>query len=1017
MIKQKRHIFYDNRYVFAAGGIAAGIMLIVYLCTGVFPFGDNTVLRMDLYHQYGPLFAELYDRIFAGKGLSYSWTSGLGSCFLGNYFNYLSSPIGAIVVFFGHKHVPEAIGAMVLIKAALAAMTFTYYLKRSQRSHTILSATFGVLYAFCAYMLAYYWNVMWLDAMVLLPLMLLGIERIIRYGKPGLYFVSLALSMFSNYYMTYMLCLFAVIYFLYDYFAHFRFRSQLPGAAQTQKGLRARLASSRFWRSGWMFALSSLAAGCLMAAALIPTYLVLQNCSATGSTFPTEAKTYFTFFDFFANHYSGLTTTIRSSGDDVLPNVYCGALTILLAPLYFFTRTVSKKEKVATLLLLGVFYVSFCVNDFNFIWHGFHFPNDLPYRFSFMYSFVLLVMAYKTLLRLREFTGRQIAVSGAALIVFLILVQDIKSKNVTDLTVYASMLYLVLYTVMLTMFKSRRAISASLAILLCVFVCSEAIVCDTQSFPNSVTRSSYEDDYDEFRLLKEKLDTIEQDEYYRMELTYLRTRMDNCWFGYNGVSTFSSMTYENLSKLESQMGMMSNRINSFTYNPQTPVYNMIHSLKYVVNNTTPNVISGPHYKQVADEGKYTAYSVRETLPLGFLTHSALEYWDTTSANPFDVQQDFFSLSTNINEELFSPLGVAYVNYNNTDPFTEDLSGNSFYFQKTDRKADSDASATFTLLAPKNKNIYIYYQVDGASAKDITINSEEGSYNRNASQNSIFDLGRFDEGESVHVTIPFERENGYVHFYAYTLNENVFKQGYELLNNQSMKVTRHTDTEIDGRFSAKERGILYTSIPYDTGWSVAIDGEKVPESDLVKIGDALLGVRVTKGNHDITFRYSIPGMKAGLLISGVTAVLLALFLLVQKLRKRRGAAAKKPAFNAERVNWSEELFLKRHVPAQPKPQAEIAALAQDEPPAPAEPADASPAGNEAPENETPPFEESQPAAPQEDMEPTIEIPSEQTQAPDAEPEEPAQDADLPFDVPEAVAGSFSASQEEAANDET
>ncbi|MBQ7596956.1 MAG: YfhO family protein [Clostridia bacterium] len=963
MKKQNKRLFYNNRFVFAACGIAAGIMLIVYACTSVFPFGDNTVLRMDLYHQYGPLFAELYDRIFAGKGLAYSWTSGLGSCFLGNYFNYLSSPIGAIVVFFGHKHVPEAIGAMVLIKAALCAGTFTYYLKRSLRSHSILSASFGVLYAFCAYMLAYYWNVMWLDAMVLLPLILLGIERIIRFGKPGLYFVSLALSMFSNYYMTYMLCLFAVLYFLYDYFAHFRLKSLLPGAVALGKGT---LSSSRFWRSGWMFALTSLAAGCLMAAALIPTYLVLQNCSATGSTFPTELKSYFTIFDFFANHYSGLTTTIRSSGDDVLPNVYCGALTILLAPLYFFTKSIKKKEKVASLLLLSFFFLSFSTNDLNFIWHGFHFPNDLPYRFSFMYSFLLLVMAYKTLLRLREFSSRQIAVVGAALIAFLIIVQDIKSKNVTDLTVFASIVYLVLYVLLLTMFKSHRALSASVAVLLCVFICSEAIVCDTQSFPNTVTRASYEDDYDEFRTLKEKLDTIEGNDDYRMELTYLRTRMDNCWFGYNGVSTFSSMTYENLAKLESQLGMMSNRINSFTYNPQTPVYNMIHALKYVVNNTTPNVISNAHYKQVANEGKYTAYRIKETLPLGFLTHSALEYWDTTSSNPFDVQQDFFTLSTNVNDELFSPLSVAYVNYNNTDPFTEDLSGTSFYFQKTDRKADSDASATFTLLAPKNKNIYIFYQVDGASAKDVTINSEEGAYSRNASQNSILDLGAFDEGESINITIPFERENGYCHFYACTLNESVFQKGYAVLSNRTLQVTEQTDTTVAGTFSAAERSILFTSIPYDDGWSVEIDGEPVAPSDIVKIGDALLGVRVEKGNHSIRLHYTVPGMKMGLAISLATAVLLALVLLL--FRRRRPTL-----FNAERVRWSEQLFL----PEKKTPAAAPAPLS----------------AQGMPKREV--------FRPEKTLKREVITPPQPPAA-----KAPQQTAEMPFDLPQAVVGTFS-----------
>ena len=136
---------------------------------------------MDLYHQYGPLFAELYERVMNGASLTYSWVSGLGSCFLGNYFNYLSSPIGAIVLFFGHNNVPEAIAAMILIKAALSASTFTYYIKRSLKNQSFVTVSFGVMYAFCAYMLAYYWNVMWIDAMVLLPIILLGIERIINH--------------------------------------------------------------------------------------------------------------------------------------------------------------------------------------------------------------------------------------------------------------------------------------------------------------------------------------------------------------------------------------------------------------------------------------------------------------------------------------------------------------------------------------------------------------------------------------------------------------------------------------------------------------------------------------------------------------------------------------------------------------------------------------------------------------------------------------------------------------------
>ena len=390
-----------------------------------------------------------------GASLTYSWVSGLGSCFLGNYFNYLSSPIGAIIMFFGHKNMPEAIASMILIKAALSASTFTYYLKRSLKSQSFASTAFGIMYAFCAYMLAYYWNVMWLDAMVLLPVVLLGIERIINHGKPVTYIIGLALSMFSNYYMSYMLCIFSVIYFIYYFAVNNSIYSLVNTRIKTQS-LIEKLANNKFLRTGTIFALASFAAAGLMACVLLPVYSVLKSSSATSGTFPKDFSTYFNFYDFFANHFAGLTTTIRSSGDDVLPNVYCGVLTIILAPLYFFTRSISKKEKIATLTLLGVLYISFNANMLNYIWHGFHFPNDLPYRQSFIYSFVLLVIAYKTFIRIREFKTRHFAVVGAALLAFVILTEELTSKNVTDSTIIFTMILIVLYVLILTIFKDKK---------------------------------------------------------------------------------------------------------------------------------------------------------------------------------------------------------------------------------------------------------------------------------------------------------------------------------------------------------------------------------------------------------------------------------------------------------------------------------------------------------------------------------------------------------------------------------
>ena len=919
-MKQRRFsLLQNNRFVLLSGVMAAAAMLIVYFCTRMVPVGDNTILRMDLYHQYGPLFAELYDRLFSHGSMTYSWTSGLGSCFLGNYFNYLSSPIGAIVVFFGHKHVPEAIAAMILIKAGLSAGTFTWYLKRSLRSQSLLSATFGLLYAFCAYMLAYYWNVMWLDAMVLLPVILFGIEQIINEGKIRVYLCALALSMFSNYYMSYMLCIFSVLYFLYYFFAHYTFTSVINRPwAHKHPGRLSALKNNRFLRAGFLFALASIAAAGLMACVLAPTYRILQNSSATGGSFPQEVKSYFTMFDFFANHFTALTTTIRSSGDDVLPNVYCGALTLILAPLYFFTHSISKKEKAATLLLLGALYASFNLNFLNYVWHGLHFPNDLPYRFSFMYSFVLLVIAYKTLLRLHEFSARQFGATALAVGVFCVIVQDIKSKNVTDTTVYFTIGLLVVFALLLTLFKDKRFQASSVALLVCVAVCCEVIACDTQAFPNTVTRSSYEDDYDDFRLLKEELDDLEAKEedavdFYRMELTYLRTRMDNSWFGYNGASVFSSMAYEKLAKLESKLGMMSNKINSYTYNPQTPVYNAMHALKYVVNNTEPNVLGAPNYNAVTSLGKYEAYQTAASLPLAFMVSKEVEFWNTDDSDPFTVQEDFFCKAADLEGTLFLRVPISFVNYANIDPFTEDLGGNRFYFHKTDGKADSDASATFTLEAKEDANLYLYFSVDGASSKNITISSYLGTHEHNASHACILDLGYHAAGEMVNVTIPFEQESGFVTFEVCTMDEDLFRRGYQKLQTGAMTLTSFEESKLEGTFTAKKRGILYTSIPEDSGWLVELDGKPLKENDRLALGDALLAIRVGKGDHTLSLRYEVPGGKGGILISLFTLFVLLLVALLRFLRRRKGKPPLLPAFRVKQ----RQLFQGLLYPA-PKP---------------------------------------------------------------------------------------------------
>jgi uncharacterized membrane protein YfhO len=208
-------------------------------------------------------------------------------------------------------------------------------------------------------------------------------------------------------------------------------------------------------------------------------------------------------------------------------------------------------------------------------------------------------------------------------------------------------------------------------------------MCDTKAMNISVDKEPYVSDLESFETLKESLDRIEKDGFYRMELSNLRTRMDPSWYYYNGASVFSSMANEKLSNMQLYLGMMGNKINSYTYNPQTPVYNMMFSLKYIVNNLSPDIhLDSPYYSAALYHDKYTAYKNRFYLPVAYCVNSTLESWateeylndwTTSGENPFEFQGDYFDLATGGMGTPFIRIDPTEISYSNVEPFFDKTS--------------------------------------------------------------------------------------------------------------------------------------------------------------------------------------------------------------------------------------------------------------------------------------------------------------------------------------------------------
>ena len=260
-------------YLLPAFALPAALFLLILLSNHILPFGETTLLFSDLDSQYIEFMAE-YRRVLLGEGsFSWSWHAGLGMNFIALIAYYLASPFNFLLVLFPENQLPLAVSILTLLKLGCAGMAFAYYLRKHFCGKDGFIVFFSACYALSSYVLGYSFNIMWLDALIWLPLLCAGIDTLLtskRKGMAGLTFL-LALSFLSQFYMAWMTGAFCVIYFL----------------AQT---LLSKCSFRDFLRSALRFGICVGIAAGLSMFLLLPTFFVLKNnMGLMGQEFPPAA--------------------------------------------------------------------------------------------------------------------------------------------------------------------------------------------------------------------------------------------------------------------------------------------------------------------------------------------------------------------------------------------------------------------------------------------------------------------------------------------------------------------------------------------------------------------------------------------------------------------------------------------------------------------------------------------------------------------------------------------------------
>ena len=904
--------------------------LILMMIGGYTPFGQYSMLYSDMYHQYYPFFKAFREALRSGDSLLYTWSVGMGMDYLGLISYYLASPLNLLAVFVPESWMLPFFSLLVPIKLGLASLFFALFLKKIFRRDDLSITLFGCFYGMCAWALAYQWNIMWLDTFALLPLVALGTVQLLRDKKFVLYTVTLFLSVSSHYYIGFFTCIFVLLLFICYQICRCK-------------------SFGRFWADLCRIALFSILAIGMTAILELPALAALQTTQSSVNSFPeyfsvnivsgeavTAARTAWSAYkaakeageggllalwldavwasippllagmrQVAGNMNGGLVPSFKEG----LPNLYCGVGTIILAFLFLTTRHVKLRDKLCCVFLLSFFMLSFIIRQLDYIWHGFHFTNMIPYRFSFLFSFVMLYMAYRAFLLHRKFKLWQIIAAGILTAGIILCSEDLQKpvfiayNAVFFLLYFATHLYAKWHTPIpkdaekeqLRKFcAARRSRRHSAKIVLAAVMVMELILNMVNfgiNFPctyigNYPKGTEYAASM--IRYMKERED---DNLFYRTEVTHSQTLNDGALNGYNGITTFTSSANVSVTKFAKAMGMSAkNTYNRYCFEDGSPVANLFFALKYMIERDG-QVEENAYFDTIHHYGNVYLQENNAYLPLGFLTESRLKKLefnvDTTGA--FSFQNSLFTAATGITDKVFQSVLGRYTTIDGTN-----IEFNSRH---------PSGSASYSASASGGTIKYTYnLQQSGLLCLDIDMSAKNSYsvwkngvqlFSESISLPQTVSVCNVVPGDVVEIQVSCKaNEQSNMNIRAATVNEAVFRQGYDILNASTLNLTEFRNTYIEGTVSCNRDGLLYTSIPQDGNWTATVDGQ---EAEVITVGGAMVGVMLTEGDHIVTFRYENKAFSLGWKIS-----LLCLLIFIgvtfavyyPKYKNRRGKYEKK-----------------------------------------------------------------------------------------------------------------------------
>ena len=808
------------------------IMLISCIVNKTYPFGKEILPKYDGYYQYAG-FTSYYKNVLLGnESLFYSFKGLLGYNFYATSIYYMFNPTNLLCIFSTSENILEYYTFIILLRIGLSGFTMCKYLKYKFKNQSNLRyIIFSISYALMAYNVCYFFNYMYFDTVVLFPIVVLGLDKLIYERKNRLYIISLTLSIISNFYIGYMVCIFSLLYFIYNIVIYKLDKNIIKD-----------------------FIISSLLSGFMCMIIIIPEASELLKGKAL--LYASSKTEYFKFNMNFLNIFYKFLPGSTSNYDLEygMVNIYVSLFVIILVIKYFFNKKISKKERIATLIFILFFLFSISFNLLDFAWQLFQKPIWYPNRYIFTFSFFLITIAMKEITNITYKTNIKenliIIISFILLTLYSIISLKIHNDNLKIISYILGIILILQYT----FFLNNKNAKYLLVMLFFIEVTTNAIF-TLKIMGKTTTMTQYKTNEEINEKAVKHIKEIENKDnnFYRMELSTSTVHNSPSLLNYNGINHFNSVKNAKTLNFLNKFNYQVIDDTSVEFNNYNPYLTSLLGIKYI-NGSKDEM----YYENVYNENPYM-YLNKDALSLGYMIYNK-EFKESNSS--YQNTENLINSMLNTDIKRYKVID----NFNGEDTEIKEIDNKKYVISKTSIKIEMEdkASNSMFLIPSRNISFVANYSIfiNDEEIKDAVIKQSPIFINKGDTYKIIIksNLSKTELNSLKWYQIDYDK-------YIETINE---------LKKNEFNITKYNkDDHIEGNIDVNnDKNVLLLTIPYDKGWNIYVDDNKV-NYDICF--DSFICLDLDKGKHNIKMNYVPSGFIVGLIISSLAFIVTIIYI--------------------------------------------------------------------------------------------------------------------------------------------